>query len=165
MRRKVNLRRARWCAAKPIPQSRSRRVIDASSPANFAVKFSSTDGRCAVVIDDDGRVGYAYLLDADGRICGDVWLYNRCPAPKEPEWSDREKAPFANSEAYVDSGREFRLPDTAEDISIEWLQQGAVCEARVFIYQRLAAKLVSGAKPGWSAQAQKDGPLARVLLS
>ena len=26
------------------------------------VKFTASDGKCAIVIEDDGRVGYAYLL-------------------------------------------------------------------------------------------------------
>lgn len=134
-----------------------------SPSSDFAVKFSSDDGRCAVVVDDDGRVAYAYLLDAEGRICGDVWLYNRCPTPKEPEWTDRDKAPFANPEAFVDTTKEFPLPDSADDVSVAWGRHDDACEARVFIRGRLAAKLVSGAKPGWSVLARQDGPLANVL--
>ena len=60
------------------------------------VKFTASDGKCAIVIEDDGRVGYAYFLDSRGDICGDVWLYNRCPAPDVPEWHDPSGAPFAN---------------------------------------------------------------------
>ena len=65
------------------------------------VRFPASDGKCAVVIEDDERVGYAYLIDSRGEICGDVWLYNRCPAPAEPEWNDPgndpSDAPFAKS--------------------------------------------------------------------
>jgi len=129
----------------------------------FTARFPSTDRKHAVVIEDDGRVGYAYLLDPEGQISGDVWLYNRCPAPKEPEWSDREKAPFANPTPYVDPTKELSLPSSGDDFSVEWRDDGGVCEARVFIQRELAAKLISGAKPGWSALARKDGPLARVL--
>ena len=31
---------------------------------------------CRLIIDDDGRVACAYLLDPEGVIVGDVWLYN-----------------------------------------------------------------------------------------
>lgn len=129
----------------------------------FTARYSSTDGKGVVVIEDDGRVGYAYLLDSDGGICGDVWLYNRCPAPSEPEWSDREKAPFANPAAYVVPGGDLSLPASADDISVEWgLKRGAT-EARIFVHGQLAARLICGAKPGWSTLAGKDGPLAKVL--
>ena len=83
-------------------------------------QFSSVDGAHAVVIEDDGRVAYAYLLDADGKICGDVWLYNRGPAPKEPEWTDREKAPFANPEAFIAPAAELSPPTSADGFSVEW---------------------------------------------
>jgi hypothetical protein len=138
-------------------------MVEASAFKDFVVKFASPGGRSAVVIDDDGRVGYAYLLDAEGKICGDVWLYNRCPTPIEPEWTDREKAPFANPQAYVDATKEFALPASAGDVSVDWCQSDGACEARVFIHGRLAAKLVNGAKPGWSALARQDGPLAKVF--
>jgi hypothetical protein len=130
----------------------------------FTARFPSRDSTCSLVIDDDGRVGYAYLLDAEGRISGDVWLYNRCPAPIEPEWSDRDKAPFANPEPYVNLRGMTSLPTSAEDFSVEWRDQGNTCAAMVFICGKLAAKLIGGAKPGWSALARKDGPLAQVLF-
>jgi hypothetical protein len=133
-------------------------------PSGFTVRFPSADSKFSLVIDDDGRVGYAYLLDADGRICGDVWLYNRCSAPVEAEWSEREKAPFANPESYVDPRGMYSLPTSADDFSVEWRDQGkGIFEARIYIHRTLAGKLVTGAKPGWSAFARRDGPLARVL--
>lgn len=115
------------------------------------------------MIEDDGRVGYAYLLDSHGRICGDVWLYNRVGAPKEPEWSDRDKAPFTNPEAYVEADSGFSPPTTPGDFSVEWAESSAIPEASIFIRRQLAAKLVAGARPRWSALAKKDGPLAKVL--
>src|SRR5689334_14103846 len=91
--------------------------------SGFIAKFPSIDSGKSGVIEDDGRVGYAYLLGAEGRICGDVWLCNRCPAPKEPEWSDREKAPYANPESYVDPTAIFSLPTSIDDFSVEWRDQ------------------------------------------
>src|SRR5690242_4793645 len=135
-----------------------------TDPTGFMAEFRSGDSVCSVVIEDDGRVGYAYFLDAEGKICGDVWLYNRCPAPLEPEWPDREKAPYANPESFVDPMAMPSLPTSIDDFSVEWRDQATgIREARIYIHGALAAKLVSGAKPGWSAFARKDGPLARVL--
>ncbi|ABQ33968.1 MAG: hypothetical protein EKK32_21005 [Bradyrhizobiaceae bacterium] len=38
-----------------------------------------------IVVEDNGRVAYAYWLDAEGAIRGDVWLYNRCLACRSLE--------------------------------------------------------------------------------
>jgi hypothetical protein len=127
------------------------------------VRFPASDGRCVIVIEDDGRVGYAYLIDSRGEICGDVWLYNRCPAPDEPEWDDPSGAPFANPSAYVGSCTAFPLPNSSADIAIDWARADGACLARIFVRKRLVAVVKSGAKPGWALLAKKDGPLAKSL--
>lgn len=128
----------------------------------FTYKISSKDGKTALVIEDDGRVAYAYLVDAGGQICADVWLYNRCPTPTEPEWFDREKAPFANPVPFAARDLlDFTLPSSIADLSVTWERDG---RAKIFIHRKLAAILVDGAKPGWSVLANKDGPLAKVLV-
>ena len=66
------------------------------------LQFRSPDPRYSVVIEDDGRVAYAYLLH-DDEIVGDVWLYNHGPAPAEPEW----RSPDAGVSPYQE-----RLPQT-----------------------------------------------------
>lgn len=129
----------------------------------FIREFAAPGGRQTVIVEDDGRVCYAYLLDGDGKICGDVWLYNRCPTPAEPEWHERENAPFANPDPFVDRDAIFFLPASAADIAVEWDVESDAVTARLYLDQKLFAKLTSGAKPGWSRLAAKDGPLARVL--
>lgn len=136
---------------------------EASEPAGVLRRFYSEDRRYSLLIEDNGRVSYAYLFDGDGRICGDVWLYNRCSAPTEPEWGDKEKAPFANPTAYINHTEEFSLPTSASDVSIEWERQIGHCVARVFVRLKLIAKLGDGTKPGWAVLAGRDGPLAKVL--
>jgi hypothetical protein len=133
-----------------------------SEPTGFVRQIFSENCKRSVLIEDNGRVGYAYLLDADGQICGDVWLYNRCRAPTEPELVDREKAPFANPAPYVNTD-EFSLPTSASEFSIEWERQGDHCIASVFLRLKLIAKLGDGTKPGWAALAGRDGLLAKVL--
>jgi hypothetical protein len=134
-----------------------------SEPTGFVRRIFSENCKRSVLIEDNGRVGYAYLLDADGHICSDVWLYNRCLAPTEPEWVDREKAPFANPAPYVNQKEEFPPPTSADDFSIEWECQCDHCVANVFVRMKLIAKLENGTKPGWAALATTDGPLAKVL--
>jgi hypothetical protein len=138
-------------------------MSSAGSNARFFERFVSPDGHAAVVIEDNGRVAYAYLLDAAGAICGDVWLYNRCPAPLEPEWSDRDGAPYANPIAFVAQTIAFSPPDSITDIMVEWSHQGRDLVACIFLSKTLLAKLMQGSKPGWSRLAAKDGPLALRL--
>ena len=63
-------------------------------------KFLNQKTGYSVIFDDDGRVAYAYLLAPDEHIVSDVWLYNRCESPLQPEWPDQEKIPFANPASY-----------------------------------------------------------------
>lgn len=133
------------------------------SNRGFCAKFVSPLDQKAVLIEDDGRVAYAYMLDCDGRICSDVWLYNRCQTPAEPEWHDQTRMPFANPAPFVTDRLSFSLPDSPEDITVEWGNSDSPDDAKVFVSRKYLARLRIGMKPGWSALAAKDGPLALVL--
>ncbi|MGY4303513.1 hypothetical protein ACVIJ6_000756 [Bradyrhizobium sp. USDA 4369] len=129
----------------------------------FLCEFASPDGAATIVVEDDGRVAYAYWLDAEGAIRGDVWLYNRCLAPEQPEWDARDAAPYANPAEFVDGAIEFSPPTSASCITVEWLRFNAELIARVRVSEMLVAQLKHGSKPGWSRLAAKDGPLALCL--
>lgn len=137
--------------------------MEPTSPIDILCAFTSNDGNRSVVIEDDGSVGYAYLRDREKRICAHVRLYNRCPTPIEPEWHDREGAPYANPAPLVDDREIFTLPQSADDFSVEWTCKDGSYFAWVYIRTTLAAMLADGCKPGWSVLAKKDGPLAKVL--
>lgn len=118
----------------------------------------------SIVIDDDDRVVYAYLLQ-DERIISDVWLYNWGPAPAEPEWRDPSKMPFANPKGY---SSESALSPTieSEHVKAVWIQDGSgLNRVDLFINDELFAVLKPGAKPGWCRNASKNGPLATMLES
>lgn len=116
----------------------------------------------SVLVEDDGRVAYAYLMHRDA-IIGDVWLYNCGTAPTEPEWRDRSKAPFANPRGFVVETDVTRIAAT-EDLTVSWINQGDdVSRAELCLRNELLAILVPGTKPGWCRNALKDGPLAKVL--
>ena len=129
----------------------------------FVAKFVSPLDQTAVVIEDNGRVAYAYMLDRDGRICSDVWLYNRCQTPVEPEWHDQARMPFANPASFTTDNPSFSPPDSPADITVEWGASDRTNEAKIFLSRKCLAKLRAGMKPGWSAMATRDGPLAQVL--
>jgi hypothetical protein len=115
-------------------------------------------------MEDDDRVGYAYLLDEQLQIVADVWLYNVCEAPTQPEWIGNDLMPFANPAAYVRSDVGLEPLRNSSDIRVEWgtSDEGAV-KATIFLKSDRYAVLINGAKPGWTIAAAKNSPLAHVL--
>lgn len=130
---------------------------------DYSVEFHDHAGKQSLVIDDDGRVAYAYLIAADGEITSDVWLYNRCAPPMEPEWKNQDNMPFANPVDFVMDNLRFSLPTDLSQISVNWLDRDDQIFAQVFVRCSLIAELTKGAKPGWSKFAKKDGPLAKTM--
>lgn len=124
--------------------------------------FPSPDDAWAVVFEDNGRVAYAYLFDESSRIHGDVWLYNRCPAPAEPEWTSPTLLPFANPQAYARALAPDELPASADEVAVQWYEGVEGWEPEILVRGRRLARLAVGANPGWSALAIIDGPLALV---
>ncbi|GLH82246.1 hypothetical protein SSBR45G_71550 [Bradyrhizobium sp. SSBR45G] len=98
----------------------SSKIEERDLSAGFFQEFASPDGDATIVVEDDGRVAYAYWLNAKGAICGDVWLYNRCPAPQQPEWTDRNAAPYANPAAFVDQTVAFAPPAAVSSLTVAW---------------------------------------------
>lgn len=113
-----------------------------------------------LIVEDNGKVAYAYLL-REKRIVGDVWLYNQAPTPDEPEWKDRGQMPFLNSSRYCTQPGDFKPLKSLDDISVDWLQDGAAIKIRGALFATVAV----GQKPGSSKFAAHDGPLARVFIS
>ncbi len=137
----------------------------ANEPDALILLFKSGDGEESVFIEDNGRVAYAYIMDAAGEICGDVWLYNRCGAPEEPEWTSPDGFPLANARHYVKPDADFALPTSPSDFSVRWSRaDDRRPVAEILIRGRLLARLACGIRPGWCALAAQDGPLATVLV-
>ena len=134
-----------------------------SGKDGFTARFVSPFDESAVIIEDNGRVAYAYMLDSDGTICSDVWLYNRCPTPVEPEWHEPANLPFANPASFVNESSRFTSPESARDFIVAWDEAGGLLVAKILLRDDYFARLEAGAKPGWSTLASKDGPLAQML--
>jgi hypothetical protein len=128
----------------------------------FTKEFSEEFSTSRLVIEDDGRVCYAYLASAEG-ITGDVWLYNRAPTPDEPEWSNRELAPFLNPVSLTRRDLPFSIPNSSEAFKVDWRKTKAGMAASIYIDGVLAGILAPGDKPGQSAAASADGPLANEI--
>ncbi len=123
-------------------------------------KYVSNDRpEFAVYIEDDDKVCYAYLWK-EKKIVGDIWLYNSAPTPSEPEWNKKENLPFLNPAEFV---RENLEPfDAWSPVEVTW-DFGEETVAKIFLSERLIAKLTVGARPGWSSLVTKDGPLAQKM--
>jgi hypothetical protein len=121
------------------------------------LRAAAPDGRRALVIEDDGRVAYAYLLDEDA-VVGDVWLYNVADTPEQVDWRDQEAMPFLNPRRYCRKETVDRLREDSI-VVCEWSSQGV----SVTVDGVRLARLEHGAKPGWSRFAALSGPLAKVL--
>jgi hypothetical protein len=114
-----------------------------------------------VVVEDDERVAYGYLLKGE-KIISDVWLYNRGSAPVDPEWTDPDGAPFRNPVGYVDPAIVVPANSVAE-VTFRWTTRNGLRNVDIFLRGTLLGRLEEGSRPGWAALARVDGPLARVL--
>lgn len=117
----------------------------------------------SAVFEDDGRVAYAYLLE-DEEIVADVWLYNRCATPSEPEWRDPSRMPFANPQGFA-SEDEIEPAGAESDVRFKWrrAEAGVVVALDILLRGDICGRLKPGGKPGQARMAVKDGPLAKVL--
>jgi hypothetical protein len=130
---------------------------------DFVGDFRSPCGAYRLTFDDDGKVAYAYFKQGDA-ILGDVWIYNRCPTPDQPEWPDRGKLPFANCKGYTRTEGHLERPVALEDISVGWEYAGDEPKAYVYLFGDLVAVVGAGDKPGYARFAERDGPLAKVMV-
>jgi len=122
--------------------------------------FSQQNDCYSVVIEDDGKVAYAYLLKEE-HIIGDVWLYNQAETPADPDWTDKESLPFLNGQEFV---RDNITPIlNVDEVRVEWTDDLEVGGVLLYIRDQFTAKLTINSKPGWSTNVTKDGPLARTI--
>lgn len=130
--------------------------------SDLMLDFDAERGPYRLTFEDDGKVAYAYLKE-DGEVVGDVWLYNRCPAPETPEWSDRSKIPFANPRDFISEGGTMAREVNAEDVHVSWEYEGDAPVAYVYVFEDLYGVVGVGDKPGYARHANRSGPLARVM--
>jgi hypothetical protein len=125
--------------------------------------YNETD-KHSLIIDDNGKVSYAYLLNGE-EIIADVWLYNQAKTPHSGTWDSLDEIPFLNTIEYVNENLTIKPLSDPKDILIKWeFENDNLEQVSIFIQDKLSAILKPGSKPGWSICAKKDGPLARVLI-
>jgi hypothetical protein len=120
------------------------------------------DDNYSVLIEDDGRVAYAYLLEY-GDVIGDVWLYNQEAAPTDSNWAN-QSSPYLNPAEYLDKGAAIAPIKNEKEVRCEWtesLNDGSI-EVGIWLRDKFIAQVSAGSKPGWSVLVIKNGPLALV---
>jgi len=119
------------------------------------------DSYYSVIIEDDGRVAYAYMYWGED-IVGDVWLYNQAETPKETIWVE-EEMPFLNPAEYLKPNINIIPIKDASELRCEWTENSdGLIEMEILLRGKFIAGIAAGSKPGWSAWVVKDGPLALV---
>lgn len=116
----------------------------------------------SLIIEDDGRVAYAYFLKHDCLV-GDVWLYNQAPTPDKVDWTNKVEMPFLNPAEYVDLPQPVLPIVDSHQIEIAWRFDNGRVVADIYYENELIASVGENDKPGLSAFVRKDGPLAKVL--
>lgn len=128
--------------------------------------FSHLSG-IKVVFEDDDRSAYAYFLDQSEKIIGDVWIYNVDFTPDYREWEGDSEPPFRNASEYVQN-HPFPRVQNEEEVAVSFEFESENAErpiALLHIRDTFIAMLKPNARPGWSANARIDGPLALRLDS
>lgn len=123
----------------------------------FERHIAEPNGPRAVVVEDDGRAAYAYLI-LDGDLSGDVWLYNVGVDPETVNFKDQDEMPFPNPGRFCASPRLPRLLETSQ-LHCDWDARGVLLSVDGVPWARLEA----GSKPGWSRGAAIAGPLAKPM--
>jgi hypothetical protein len=134
-------------------------VGDSQKSSEVLLRFDHSETGIAVVLEDDDRVAYAYLLEGD-RVVGDVWLYNVLEPPETTNWEDTSAMPFLNPRDLCQPEKPQRLTSNSR-IQCVWFDTGV----EVSVDGVLWARLERGSKPGWSRLAARPGPLAIPLDS
>jgi hypothetical protein len=130
---------------------------DETTNSEVLLRFDEPGTDRAVVLEDDGRVAYAYLLTNEKIVC-DVWLYNVAEAPDVVRWNKEERMPFLNPKPFCVDEPVRRLTDDSS-VVCTWSERGVEVEVDGILWARLA----TGAKPGWSRRAARSSPVARPL--
>jgi len=91
-----------------------------------------------MIVDDDGRTGYGYVTNSQ-ELIADVWLYNRLPAPEEPEWHFRPPdPPFLNPRHFCMDNAPFSLPVTDKVLQIQSFDHRQDFGAFIFLHGCIA---------------------------
>ncbi len=129
---------------------------------DLMLNFKSPLDSYTLTFEDNGKVAYAYLKE-NNSIIGDVWLYNRCSTPDNPEWNDRDNMPFANSKDYMSEKGKIDRAVGVDDVLVDWEDEQGRPVAYIYLFEDLYGVVGVNDKPGYARFASKDNPIAKVM--
>src|SRR5215469_10006076 len=100
--------------------------------SSFFHSYPNPDSKIELVIEDNGRAAYAYLV-SDKSIAADVRLYNSAKAPEIPEWDDKTKLPFMNPVSFSNQPDNFQPMHSSDRITVSWQIGNAGVSVKIFI--------------------------------
>ena len=124
--------------------------------------FCIDDDFFSLIIEDNGKVAYAYLLKKRN-IISDVWLYNQQTTPSTVDWTNKKDLPFLNPKNYILNNRVFSPIKNQIEVKIKWDLLDEAKRVRIYIRNELIAVLGPNLFPGYSSLVCKDGPLAKKI--
>jgi len=128
---------------------------------NLVLNFQSPEPLLTLTFEDTGKVAYAYLKN-DGKIVGDVWLYNHLSIDK-PEWDNPNNAPFLNPTSYINPDGIIKKDITIHDVLVDWEKENNSYVAYIYIFEDLYGVIAEGDKPGYARYATVSNPIAKVM--
>lgn len=84
----------------------------------FVQLFCDQNKVYSIIIEDDGKVAYAYLILAK-EIIGDLWLYNNATAPEEINWKQQE-LPYLNPLTFLKEGIQIAPIVNRQELLCHW---------------------------------------------
>ena len=122
--------------------------------------FAHQENKYSLIIEDNGKVAYAYLLE-NGDIISEVWLYNNGESLYD-NWDSisEDDLPIQNLPIFIEH---FTLPIKEDsDVNLKWIVEDSFVRVFVFIRQELIAILSSNEEIGSSTSISVDTPIARL---
>lgn len=119
-------------------------------------RYGEPNGSRGVVIEDDGRTVYAYLVDGAG-ILAHVWLRNSAEIA-DVRWDDPDDMPFPNKPENIEPID--LVLDESTPFECVWDDAGV----DLFVGVVRVARLENEAPCGWSRTIRVDSPLGNRLL-
>ncbi|WP_417355452.1 hypothetical protein [Flavobacterium sp.] len=123
--------------------------------------FSEKKDIFSVIIDDDGSVAYAYLLEGNN-IISDLWLYNSGKTKYE-DWENisEKDLPLQNLDCYIIT--KIKSITNDNDIDVEWYIEGNSVKVEIYIHNKLIGILNSTSKVGFNTLVSEDTPIAKKI--
>lgn len=116
----------------------------------------------SIIINDDGIVAYAYLLDGEN-IISDLWIYNSS-VQLYKDWNNitEEDLPLQNLDQYI--LKKIDLLQEEDIVKVDWFFNNQYIKATIYINNTLIGYLDNIDTVGYSTLVNQDTPIAKKYI-